>query len=181
MSFKPENEYQLKADLDAVKSRVVVLEDLVEQLMPLIRAVVTFDSDGGSSVDRQFVPFGEKASKPSPDPTKANYRFNNWYDGSSVTPFDFENTAILTNKTLTAHWDALYTVTYSLNEGTGTLPTHDPCIAGETFTLASSEGITKEGKVFGGWNDGTETYEAGATYTMGSANVTLTAVWNDPV
>lgn len=178
LSWNADNEFQLKKDVDAVRTDVDALETLVDKIKNLVSATVTFDSKGGSSVQAQVVQFGQKATKPTPDPTKANNRFVNWFEGESATPFNF-NINIEANKTLDAHWVDVYTVTYSLNEGTGTLPTQDPCAEGETFTCASSEGITKEGKVFGGWSDGTNTYEAGATYTMGSANVTLTAVWND--
>ena len=70
-----------------------------------------------------------------------------------------------------------YTVTYNLGGGTGTLPTQAATTAGGTFTLASADGITKDGHTFAGWNDGTTTYAAGATYTMPASNVTLTAQW----
>ena len=70
-----------------------------------------------------------------------------------------------------------YTVTYNLGGGTGTLPTQAATTAGSTFTLASADGITKDGYDFAGWSDGTNTYAAGATYTMPASNVTLTAQW----
>ena len=70
-----------------------------------------------------------------------------------------------------------YTVTYNLGGGTGTLPTQAATTAGGTFTLASSNNITKDGHTFAGWNDGTTTYEEGATYAMPASNVTLTAQW----
>ena len=70
-----------------------------------------------------------------------------------------------------------YTVTYNLGGGIGTLPTQAATAEGGTFTLASSDGITKSGYDFAGWSDGTNTYAAGATYTMPASNVTLTAQW----
>jgi hypothetical protein len=71
-----------------------------------------------------------------------------------------------------------YTVTYSLNSATtGTLPTQGTKTIGQTFQLAAATGITKTGFTFGGWSDGTNTYTAGTNYTVGTANVTLTAVW----
>ena len=70
-----------------------------------------------------------------------------------------------------------YTVTYNLGGGTGTLPTQEATTAGGTFTLASADGITKSGYTFAGWSDGTNTYAAGATYTMPANDVTLTAQW----
>ena len=72
-----------------------------------------------------------------------------------------------------------YTVTYNLNGGSGTTPTQAATTAGSTFTLASADGITKDGYTFAGWNDGTNTYAAGATYTMPANNITLTAQWTE--
>ncbi len=47
---------------------------------------------------------------------------------------------------------------------------------GQKITLADQGTMVKGDLVFHGWNDGTQTYAAGADYTVG-ANVTLTAVW----
>lgn len=70
-----------------------------------------------------------------------------------------------------------YTVTYDLNGGAGTKPTQAAVAAGGTFTLAASSGFSKEGYSFAGWNDGTNTYNAGDTYTMPAKEVTLKALW----
>ena len=78
---------------------------------------------------------------------------------------------------------ASYTVTYALGDGTGTTPTESAKTAGAKFTLHNgTTGITApSGKKFGGWNDGTTTYNGGAEYTMGTSNVTLTAQWVEDV
>ena len=72
-----------------------------------------------------------------------------------------------------------YAVTYDLNGGTGTTPTQDALAEGKTFTLHNGVGgiTAPAGKEFAGWSDGTTTYAAGATYTMGAAAVTFTAQW----
>jgi uncharacterized repeat protein (TIGR02543 family) len=57
------------------------------------------------------------------------------------------------------------------------LPTQGTKTIGQTFQLAAATGITKNGFTFGGWSDGTNTYTAGTNYTVGAANVTLTALW----
>ena len=66
-------------------------------------AVVTFDSNGGSSVDAVKVIKGEKATKPA-DPSKQWNTFDGWYAQGAEEPFDFENTPITENITLVAHW-----------------------------------------------------------------------------
>ncbi|GEM_PF-3088846 len=72
-----------------------------------------------------------------------------------------------------------YTVTYALGEGTGTLPTQAGVKEGKTFTVADAptDIAAPTGKEFKCWNDGTTDYNAGDTYTMGTNNVTLTAVY----
>lgn len=70
-----------------------------------------------------------------------------------------------------------HSVTYALDGGSGTVPTEAAKNAGVKFNLASADGITKEGYIFAGWNDGTTTYAAGAEYTMPDEDVTFTAQW----
>ena len=74
-----------------------------------------------------------------------------------------------------------YTVTYALNGGTGTAPMQEDVAVGGTFTVAAmpSDVTPPTDKEFDKWNDGTADYAAGATYTMGTSNVTLTAKWKD--
>ena len=72
---------------------------------------------------------------------------------------------------------ATHTVTYDVAGGSAAAPTQADVAENDTFIVASYSG-TRNGYAFGGWTDGTSTYAAGSTYTMGSSNVTLTAVWN---
>ena len=65
------------------------------------KVTVTFDSDGGNDVAAQKVLRGQKASAPTA-PTKAGYSFEGWYKGD--TEFDFANTPVIENITLTAKW-----------------------------------------------------------------------------
>ncbi|MDE7372868.1 MAG: InlB B-repeat-containing protein, partial [Clostridia bacterium] len=62
---------------------------------------VTFDSDGGSSVDAQTVKSGEKAVEPD-DPSKDEYDFKGWFIGE--TKYDFD-TPVTDDITLKAKWD----------------------------------------------------------------------------
>ena len=65
---------------------------------------ISFDSDGGSIVDSQFVLNGDKLTlNESTTPTNPGYTFDGWYDGSSKV----ENGATVTNPmTLKARWNA---------------------------------------------------------------------------
>lgn len=70
-----------------------------------------------------------------------------------------------------------YTVTYDLDGGKGTLPAETPKSVGETFALAKSDGLSKDGFVFDKWNDGASDYAAGTQYTMPEKDVILKAKW----
>ena len=72
-----------------------------------------------------------------------------------------------------------YTVTYKLGghaAADAQAPTEQTVVENTQITLPTAVEAA-EGYTFGGWNDGTTTYEAGATYTV-TDNVTMTAVWN---
>ena len=79
--------------------------------------------------------------------------------------------------TITSAPAVTYTITYVNNSGSGSVPTESDKAAGATFAVGSGSTLTNTGYSFSGWNDGTNTYLATATYTMPSANVTFTAQW----
>ena len=61
---------------------------------------VTFDSDGGSTIDSQFV-FDKISLNDQTTPTKPGYTFDGWYNGTEKV----ENDATISSPmTLTAHW-----------------------------------------------------------------------------
>mgnify|MGYP001106270004 CR=1 FL=1 len=74
---------------------------------------ISFDSDGGSIVDSQFVLNGDKlVLDKNTNPTKPGYSFDGWYNGLTKV----ENGATVTSSmNLTAHWKAAkvnYTINY---------------------------------------------------------------------
>ncbi len=71
-----------------------------------------------------------------------------------------------------------YTVTYAAGGGTGTAPAVEKYKEGATFKVKENP-FTKAGATFKTWNDGTQDYAAGATYTMPKKDVTFTAQWTD--
>ncbi len=105
--------------------------------------------------------------------TLANGTGTNYLNGAS---FDFA----AAGGDLFALWqNQNYTLTYTTDTATvGTLPTQLINLHyTDTATVGSETGLTLTNFHFGGWNDGTSTYASGATYTVGTANIILTAVW----
>ena len=75
-----------------------------------------------------------------------------------------------------------YTVTYNANGAEGTLPTDAAkYLDGAQVTLASAEGLYKEGFVFAGWKFKGVTYDEGADYTisnvLASEEIVFEAQW----
>ncbi len=121
---------------------------------------------------------------------KTGYTFAGWNtqaDGLG-TSYNAGDTFVIgaANVTLYAKWTInSYTVTYAGNGSTGgTAPTDpaSPYNFGATVTVLGNTGsLVKTGYTFAGWNtqaDGLGTsYNAGDTFVIGSANVTLYAQW----
>jgi uncharacterized repeat protein (TIGR02543 family) len=111
--------------------------------------------------------------------TQAGKTFTGWSDGTNTYGGGSTYTMGGSAVTLTATWaNQLFAITYSLNGGTGaSAPTQVALSFTDSFTVQSTS-ATKSGYSFGGWSNGTTTYQADATYNMTTANVTLTAIWN---
>lgn len=65
-----------------------------------IEFTVSFDTDGGSEMDPQTVPYGLTVSTPD-EPTREGFTFQGWYLGDEL--YDFQ-TPVMGDITLTAHW-----------------------------------------------------------------------------
>ncbi|MCK9477989.1 MAG: InlB B-repeat-containing protein [Firmicutes bacterium] len=87
-------------DISGLQGDVADLEALLLKIKAVTNITVAFDSDGGSSVDSQTIPFGTTAEEPK-DPTKEDYLFDGWHLGDVL--FDFE-TEIENNIELKAVW-----------------------------------------------------------------------------
>ena len=67
--------------------------------------VITFDSNGGSSVATQTVIEGGKITEPSPAPTKESNNFVGWFTYDNVfIKWDFAIQTVATDTTLYARW-----------------------------------------------------------------------------
>ena len=138
---------------------------------------VTFNTNGGSTVNSVQVVSGQTIAKPA-DPTKAHNRFNEWRLSGSAYNFA---TPVTANITLDADWTPLYTVTYDANGGSGTMTDANEYAAGDEVTLKQNE-FTYTGMEFVAW-EVKETVSENAVavnngkFTMPAAAVTVKATW----
>ncbi|UAL08117.1 MAG: leucine-rich repeat protein [Candidatus Methanogranum gryphiswaldense] len=142
---------------------------------------VTYDVNGGSvaAPTQEAVAEGSTFTVASYSGTKAGYIFSGWSNGTSIYLVGSTYTMGTSDVILVAVWTVVtYTVTYDVNGGSEAAPIQSAVSEGSTFTVASYSGI-KVGYTLIGWNDGTNTYSVNSTYTMGTSNVILTAVWFD--
>ena len=72
--------------------------------------VVTFDTNGGTEISPQYVPYGEKISNPG-TVEKEGFKFDGWYLGDKYWDMNLER--VYSNITLVARW---------IDEGTIVLP-----------------------------------------------------------
>ena len=145
---------------------------------------VTFNANSGSGTapTAQTVAAGSSITLPSGSGlSRTGYTFGGWNtqaDGAG-TNYNAESSYTPTGTvTLYARW--VYTVTFSVNGGSGTTPSAQSVSPDSSITLPSGSGLSRTGYTFGGWNtnnSGTGTnYEAGSSYAV-TGNVTLYAKW----
>ena len=117
---------------------------------------VSFDSDGGSiQPESQLVEYLDTADEPQGVPTKEGYEFQYWSEDGS-TEFDFANTAIISNTTLTAIYEAVeYTITYVYESELSGLTPATYTIE-DAVTLPTVVDLGVVGVSFEAWRDGRE-------------------------
>ena len=148
---------------------------------------ITFDSNGGSSVEPVDVVKDSKIEKPE-NPTKSGYTFKGWYkDAALETEWDFDKDVVTADITLYAKWETkdpdrptYFKVEYNANGGEGEVPKSELHFSGEFVTVKSSE-LSKNGYIFKGWCDSftQQTYLPDEEFRMPNRNVCLTAVWEE--
>lgn len=108
---------------------------------------VTFNTDGGTSVEPSYVIMNGKLDAPT-EPSRPGYRFITWlYNGE---PWNFD-AAVTADMTLVASWEKIpvYTVKFD-TDGAGEIPQQEILSGSKLANVANPE---KEDHVFMGWLD----------------------------
>jgi len=135
--------------------------------------LVSFDTDGGSTIAARELAAGSLIAQPA-DPTKSGAHFLAWYSTvDKDVAWNFASDTVATNQTLYAAWDQK--IIFDANGGTGSMaelsPTGSVTLTANTFTRANY--------TFKGWSTtalGKVEYADGATYS-GISGATLYARW----
>lgn len=154
---------------------------------------LTYDGNGGSGTaptDAAAYPAGATATiSDAGDLTRTGFGFAGWNtaaDGSgALYPIGSTVSIGPGDLTLFAAWrpdDALFTIAYDANGGTGEVPV-DPVRyqPGDAAIVADRSALSRSGQAFDGWSTETDgggaTLQPGATLVVGTNSVTLYARW----
>ena len=144
-------------------------------LSALPHFIVTFNEDGGSTVDNVTVNAGTKVTEPAA-PTRTNHTFDGWYVGATAWNFA---TPITAATTLTAHW-TLTAIT--------TQPVGADIFVGDSYTLtvvAVGTGLQyqwyKDGTAIAGAISNTYTINNAQLTNAGEYSVTVTDAANNTI
>jgi uncharacterized repeat protein (TIGR02543 family) len=137
------------------------------------KAVITFDSHGGSAVEPITAYDGTAVPKPT-DPTRLGYTFNGWHSAENGgTPYTSWPYTMGANVTMHAQWTAnTYTVEYNSNGGDGGSTTSSTHTYDQAKVLTANS-FTRTGYTFGGWN--TQANGGGTSYTNSQSVTNLSS------
>ena len=143
-------------------------------LEPETHTVTFVVPEGVTAPDAQTVTDGEKATEPSPDPTRTGYDFAGWFADGAETAYDFD-TPVTGNLTLTAKWTPnVFAIIFNPNGGE--LIEDGPHAVAYDDVYGSLPTPTRDGYTFAGWFIGEDQITEDTIFT-GTEDPTLTAHW----
>ncbi len=148
---------------------------------------ITFNGNGntGGSMSNQTIATAASANLTTNAFTKTGYTFAGWNTLANGTGTSYTNGQSYTmgtaNVTLYAQWTPNNnTITFNGNGSTGGSMSNQTIATAASANLTTNA-FTRTGYTFAGWATsagGAVAYADGASYTMGTANVTLYAKWS---
>ena len=147
-----------------------------DELAPVVKYTVRFDSLGGSAVPAVEANAGSTIAAPA-NPTRENYSFTGWYKNAACTEiWDFSTDKVNADTTLYADWQInSYSVNLLVsNSDAGKVSGAGTYEYSERVTIAAS---VNDGYSFDGWYEGDTLISDDSTYTFSipAKNVSYTA------
>lgn len=142
---------------------------------------VTFDTQGGSSIDPVVLADGSILNKPAAS-VRTGYSFVNWYTDSSFNNlWNFESDKVTGDITLYAKWSAnKYTVSFDINGGAGSEIMKEFTMTFDTTVTLAANTYTNNTSTFIGWatsENGDVVVTDQGDFKLTTEGVTLYAVW----
>jgi len=112
---------------------------------------VRFETDGGSVVGNVIILKDTPVSRPTPDPVRTGYTFDNWFDSELTIPHNFSS-IITSNTTLYAKWNPIaYTVAYDKNAADAIGDMINSSHIYDVDATLDNNVFTRTGYTFAGW------------------------------
>ena len=139
---------------------------------------VSFDSNGGTEVEPQYVKNGRRAKMPT-KPKKDGHTFEGWY--CDDVKWNFAKNEITEDVLLVARWTVNENVIIFNSNGASGEMENLKCLFGQSINLTQNQ-FVNPGYSFLGWSttrNGAVEYADGALYEMGEDETNeLYAVWS---
>lgn len=134
---------------------------------------ITFQTNGGSQIEPQYVKYGRLVTRPADDPTRTGYLFDGWYLNSELFPFN--SYQVYDDLTLLAHWKSM-NVNLTLDANGGDVEYNTKTVTyGIDYVLPTP---TRDNYTFDGWYlDDTLLCPMSGVWTFSKVDITLKARW----
>lgn len=134
---------------------------------------ITFQTNGGSAIEPQYVKYGRLVTRPADDPTRTGYLFDGWYLGAELFPFN--SYQVYDDLTLLAHWKSM-NINLTLDANGGDVEYNTKTVTyGVDYVLPTP---TRANYTFDGWYlDDTLLCPMSGVWTFSKVDITLKARW----
>ena len=134
---------------------------------------ITFQTNGGSTIEPQYVKYGRLVTRPADDPTRTGYLFDGWYLGAELFPFN--SYQVYDDLTLLAHWKSM-NINLTLDANGGDVEYNTKTVTyGVDYVLPTP---TRANYTFDGWYlDDTLLCPMTGVWTFSKVDITLKARW----
>lgn len=135
---------------------------------------ITFQTNGGSTIEPQYVKYGRLVTRPADDPTRTGYLFDGWYLNAELFPFNTYQ--VYDDLTLLAHWKSM-NINLTLDANGGDVEYNTKTVTyGVDYVLPTP---TRDNYTFDGWYlDDTLLCPMSGKWTFSKVDITLKARWS---